>query len=402
MIEVFPFINEVGIVAIEHIVFHRLLPFVGRTDRGPVLVEFPTGFVILGEGFRIVIGKAFGQFPAIHGDVLLIQILTVALGSTQRVEFQAVLGVDVIHRPEVVRPGVGPGGIHDAVTGFAHHREAEGVLIVQQAGVQHQGGLNEVPRAQFLLEHPTGLYCRRVGDDVHGAADGGRGQIHRTQSPLNLNGRGGIAHAVPVRPVHPAVFHVVYRYAVDHNGHVALIKAAHVDPGIPGAAALRRGINAGSGVQHHGNILRTQASLNLHLAHVGEGHRSFPFNRPVGNHVDGFGAQRNWSEHHIKGHRLTSAHVYLLLIFLVADVADGDGVLPFGNSFDKEEPFVVGGGAHGRAFHHHIGADQRLLGVGIFNNPSNGATKGYRGTQQPNHENGKEISHSSSCRIVER
>src|SRR5690606_15457524 len=120
----------------------------------------------------------------------------------------------------------------------------EGEAVVHGPRRGARGRLEEAAGADLLLhEHARGV-AGRVGEDVERAADGGHGEVDGGQPALKLDGGRHVTDAVPVRPVDPAVLHVVDGDAVDHHGRVALVEPTYVDAGVGGAAAALGGIDA--------------------------------------------------------------------------------------------------------------------------------------------------------------
>ena len=254
----------------------------------------------------IVVVQAGGEIPAQRGQVEPVPVLAVALGCAYRVQLQPVVVADPILGGHVVRPGVGPRPVDQAVPGLPHARGGQRELADGAGGRGHRR-LQEVPAAELLLEVVARRLLARVRDHVERAADGGRGQVHRAQPALELDARGGVAQSVPVGPVDPAVLHVVDGHAVDHHGRVPLAEAPDVDPRVAGASALNRGVHRRRDAQHQRQVPRTQLRLDLGLGDVRERHGRPALLRALGQHFDP--AQRHRRRGHGEVHHRRSAGI---------------------------------------------------------------------------------------------
>jgi hypothetical protein len=281
-----------------------LLTGVGPAHPVDVGIEGATGLGlgIQGQGRLVVPLEAPGEALVELPDVQQIAVLPVPLGGPHGVELEAVLGVELVGARKVVGPGVGPVALApvqplvDPLTGLSHHRAGEPELVGDLAGADDEGLFEETPRSELLFPGKTRGRGGGIGDDVERSPDGGGGQVHGGQPPLELDAGGGVSHPVPVGPVDPAVLHVVHRHAVDHDGGVPLVEAPDVDAGVPGPATTLGGVHAGGDVQHHGEVPGAQLVLDLDLGHVGVGHGGLPLDGSGGKdlegvHGNGFGAQ---------------------------------------------------------------------------------------------------------------
>ncbi len=138
----------------------------------------------------------------------------------------------------------------------------------------------------FLLHFDLLLLLDTGRDDVHGAADRWEGKLAGAQPALYLDPLRDHIQAEPVRPVYPAVFHIIHRYPVDHYSDIPLAETADIDARIAVTPALLGGINTGRGVEDHGNILRCQLFLELQGLDRAERHRRLPRTGHVANHFN--------------------------------------------------------------------------------------------------------------------
>ncbi len=291
VIIVFPFIEHIRGLAIVRFSVPVLFAGIGRADGVPVLIVLDArgGLDIFISRSGIVALEAQSEFFAENADVLFVGVLAVHLRSAHGIQLETVVGVDVVRRSQIIGPGVGISRVDNAVAGFAHHRSIDGELAVEQTAGGADRGFKKTAGADLLPRNDAGGLCGGIGDDVHGAADGGGGQINGTEAALQLDRGGGVGNAVPVGPVHPAVLHVIDRHTVDHDGHVALIKTADIHAGISRAAARRGGVHARRGGEHQRNVAGTQSLHHLLLLNVGERHRGFSLLGAVGKNIDALG-----------------------------------------------------------------------------------------------------------------
>ena len=289
-----------------------LFALVGAAHSVDVGAPAPVSLGVLVQGRWKVTVQIPGEIVAESRGVEHVAVLAMALRGAHGVKLQAILGIDLVGRGKVVGPGVGPGGVSTQTTvvhpvsGLPNDRACQGKLVRQLPSREHKRLFEKVPdrlpirvehvpipgvvhlsEAKLLLVAESRRGPRGIGDDVHGPTDGGGRQVHGAQAPLKLNAGGGVAEAVPVRPVHPTVFHVVDGHAVDHDGHVSLAEATDVDPGVTGTTTALGGVNAGGDVQDHRKIPRAQLVLDLDLGDVRVSHGGLTLDGPGGENLQG-------------------------------------------------------------------------------------------------------------------
>src|SRR5690606_42155245 len=100
------------------------------------------------EGGRVVAVEREGELLVVDGDVLAEEVLAVTLRRADGVERDGVAGVDAVGAGEVVRPGVGPRPVHDAVAHLADAEGGEGEAVVHEPRRGARGRLEEAAGAE--------------------------------------------------------------------------------------------------------------------------------------------------------------------------------------------------------------------------------------------------------------
>ena len=147
---VLPFIQECGTEAIHgpgavHVPV--LLAFVALRNVTDVFVPVTTFLSelvkdISGTVAVFVQGQHFfgenllGKLVAVSGQVLLVERLSMALGSAEGVKLKTVSVGEGIAGAEIIGPGISPGTVAEAVARFTHDVSGQGQLVADQAGVQ--------------------------------------------------------------------------------------------------------------------------------------------------------------------------------------------------------------------------------------------------------------------------
>ena len=305
------------------------------------------------------------RVPGVEGgDRLLVEALPVALRSAGDEEVDLVLvGGQEAQGPEV-GPGRRPGLVGEAVAGLAGKAEGEGGAALHQPGGEADPGPAKGAAADLLLDLESAPRAGDVGDDVHGAAHRGDGEVRGPQSALHLDRRGGVAEPVEVGPVDPAVLHVVDGHAVDHHRDVALVESPEVDARVAGTAALAGGVHTRRIVQDQGQVPRAEAAVHLRLGNVREGDRCLPQLGAVGYDDDllpskDLGHQLDEQLDVVRRDEDRAAEL------LVPDEAGDQGIAACGDAADLERSVRSRGGAPVPVLQVHIRAEQGFSGVGV-------------------------------------
>ena len=193
------------------------------------------------------------------------------------------------------------------------------------------------------------LHLRRFGENRNGTTYRWNRQSRGTQATLNLDARRYVRQTLPVRPVHPSVFHVIDRLAVDEERRVALVKSAEADARVAVTTALLRSVHTGRAVHDF---------WEFHVAHLlcdfrrGDGryrYRRFPCDRDVHDvGDDGRGAQAKG-----RGFKADASHVRFGSegSGFVAD--EGDDDVAVSCSVQAKRAVGSGGDSAAAAFDHY-------------------------------------------------